>query len=92
MANVLIIEAERFLDWDEGPPDPHGYFRSDEERQRCIQKAIEHAREIINEPNLIENAVVTANGSLMAMVRWNLELDTDPPIEVARFARPLVLC
>ena len=103
MANVLIIEAERYIDWAADLPESPTYdecvragdrtrFNSWEEGEQCVQRAIDAARGIINSHIGVVNVVVTACGSLMAMVRWNLEIDADPPIEVARFREPLVLC
>ena len=67
------------------------HFESSREFDACVNLAIDAAREMIaSGPNM--NVVVTGSSSLMAMVRYNLDVDADPPIEVVRFRHALCPC
>jgi hypothetical protein len=90
MATVLIIAAEELIPFVED----RATFHSEAEMEHYVQLAIEKARAMIQAHSGIAlyNVVVTAGGSLMAMVRFNLDVHADPPIEVARFRSGLCPC
>jgi hypothetical protein len=84
---LLVLEAEDFrggliLD---SPAD----------NETCILAAIAEARRVVGGDSetghTYANAIVTGWGSIIAAVRWNLDVmadDVDPPVEVIRFASP----
>src|SRR5262245_32955611 len=91
MATVLTIDATDFIETDCSLPnaaamsaDWNAKRLSPEVRDRCVEKAIEAARKLVGGisgndggPGIaLYNIVITIDGSMMAMVRWNLDAVT----------------
>jgi hypothetical protein len=100
-----FIEPDRDLPHEERQANYHANLDDFEECERAVVKAIERARYLVGGcggdghittgggGNAFYNVVVTSRGSLMAMVRWNLDAMTeeDPSaVEVLRFKEGLV--
>jgi hypothetical protein len=92
--NLAIIAAEdlRPIERSGGP------FHDREEEGRCIEAAIERGRYLVDHERSrgpFFNVIVTAKGSVVALVRWNLDAmepgsgQEGAPVEVFRFP-PLV--
>jgi hypothetical protein len=86
MGKLLILDTEQWAGLDQNirPNDFDG-------QHRRIDEAIERARELIDQ-GVTLSVVIISSGIVMAMVRWNLAVNADPPIEVARFADTACLC